>query len=164
MSEQSDTNMLLSTAKQIMTAAGCASLITVDESGLPSSRPVRTFPSDDEFTKITIPTDQDSRKTRHVRNNTNIVLSYVDGPGRGYVTMIGKAVLNDRLEDRKAAWLEPFTVFWPDGPESESFLLIEFKPERIELRSYTQGVAGEPTGWIPVTMERTDCGSWRQVG
>ena len=77
--------------------------------------------------------------------------------------MTGKAVLNDRLEDRKAAWLEPFSAFWPDGPESESYLLIEFKPERIELRSYTQGVAEEPTRWTPATMERTDSGSWRQV-
>ena len=164
MSEQTDTKTLLEAAKQIMSAAGCASLVTIDESGLPSSRPVRTFPSDDEFTKITIPTDQDSRKTHHVRNNSNIVLSYVDGPGRAYVTMIGKAVLNDRLEDRKAAWVEPFSAFWPDGPESESHLLIECKPERIELRSYTQGVAGEPTRWTPAVMERTDKGRWRQIG
>ena len=164
MSEQTDTNTLLDAAKQIMSAAGCASLITIDESGLPSSRPVRTFPSDDEFTKVTIPTDQDSRKTHPVRDNGNIVLSYVDGPGRAYVTMIGKAVLNDRPEDKKAAWVEPFSAFWPDGPESDHYLLIEFKPEKIELRSYTQGVAEELTRWTPATLERTNAGDWRQVG
>ena len=164
MSEQTDIKALLEAAKQIMCAAGCASLVTLDESGLPSSRPVRTYPSDDEYTKITIPTDLDSRKTHHVRKNENIVLSYVDGPSRAYVTMIGEAVLNDRLEDKKAAWLEPFSAFWPDGPESNSYLLIEFKPKRIELRNYTQGVAEEPTSWKPATLERTDSGSWQQLG
>ena len=163
MSEDTDTKALLDAAKQIMNAAGCASLVTLDESGLPSSRPVRTFPSDDEFTEITIPTDLDSRKTHHVRKNGNIVLSYVDGPSRAYVTMIGRAVLSDRLEDKMAAWKEPFSAFWPDGPESHSYLLIQFKPERIELRSYTQGVAEEPTRWTPITMERTDSGDWRLV-
>ena len=47
MTQSPDTKALLDAAKQIMTAAGCASLITVDESGLPSSRAVRTFLSDD---------------------------------------------------------------------------------------------------------------------
>jgi hypothetical protein len=55
MTQDSEIKAVLEVAKQIMTAAGCASLVTIDESGLPSSRPVRTFPSDDEFTSITIP-------------------------------------------------------------------------------------------------------------
>ncbi len=75
MTQSPDTKALLDAAKQIMTAAGCASLITVDESGLPSSRAVRTFLSDDKFTKIVIPTHPDSRKTVQVRNNSNVVLS-----------------------------------------------------------------------------------------
>ena len=163
MTQISDIVTVLNVAKQIMTAAGCASLITVDESGLPSSRPVRTFPSDDEFSNITIPTDINSRKTQHVRSNSNVVLSYIDTPSRGYVTITGDAVLNDRLEDKKAAWAEPFSSFWPDGPESEEYLLIDLTPKRMEIRSYTQGVAEEPTHWTPVTLERTDTGAWQQT-
>lgn len=164
MTQNSDIDAVLNVAKQIMTAAGCAALITINESGLPSSRPVRTILSDDEFTKITIPTDQASRKTHHVRSNSNVVLSYIDTPTRGYVTVIGEAVLNDRLEDKKAAWAEPFSSFWPDGPECEEYLLIELTPKRMEIRSYTQGVAEEPTRWTPVTLERTDSGGWQQTG
>ena len=163
MTQDSDIGVLMNVAKQIMTAAGCASLITIDESGLPSSRPVRTFPSDDELTKITIPTDENSRKTQHARSNPNTVLSYVDTPTRGYVTVIGRAMLNDRLEDKKAIWAEPFSAFWPDGPESQDYLLIDVTPERLELRSYTQGVAEDPTRWTPVTLERTDTGGWQQT-
>ena len=163
MTDDSDIKVVLDVAHQIMTAAECASLITIDESGLPSSRPVRTFPSDDEFTKITIPSDQNSRKTHHVRGNSNVVLSYVDTPTRGYVTVIGKAVLIDSLEDKRSAWMEPFAAFWPDGPESEDYLLIVVTPIRIEARSYTQGVAEVPTQWTPVTLERTNTGAWQQT-
>ena len=164
MTQDSDVGAVLNVAKQIMTAAGCAALITVDESGLPSSRPVRTIPSDDEFTKITIPTHPDSRKTQHVRGNSHVVLSFIDTPTRGYVTFIGEAVLNDRLEDKKAAWSEPFSAFWPDGAESEAYLLIDFTPKRMEIRSYTQGIAEEPTRWTPVILERTDTGGWQPTG
>ncbi len=164
MTQDSTIEALLDVAKQIMSAAGCASLITIDESGLPSSRPVRTFPSDAELTKITIPTDSNSRKTVQARSHSRVVLSYIDVPTRGYVTVIGNAVLNDRLEDKKAIWVDPFLAFWPDGPESKDYLLIDVTPERIELRSFTQGVAEAPTRWTPVTLERTDAGGWQQTG
>ena len=164
MTQESDIEMLLDIGKQIMTAAGCASLITIDESGTPSSRPVRTFPSDDTLTKITIPTDTSSRKTVQAENDPRVILAYVDTPSRGYVTIIGNAELNDNLEDRKAIWVDPFSAFWPDGPESESYQLIDVKPERIEMRSFTQGVAEEPTRWTPVTLQRTGAGAWQQTG
>jgi general stress protein 26 len=164
MPENPDVSAALNVANQIMSAAGCASIITLDESGLPSSRPVRTLLSDENFSHITIPTDSNSRKTRHVRNNPNIVLSYVDTPSRGYVTMIGKAMLVDRPEDKRAAWLEPFAVFWPDGPESEEYLLIVFTPDQIEMRSYTQGVAESPTRWTPEILTRTDGTGWQRTG
>ncbi len=161
MPDDTDIEAVLSVANQIMVAAGCASLITIDDSGLPSSRPVRTFPLDEQFTRVTIPSDVNSRKTRQVSNNSNVVLSYVDAPSRGYVTMIGTGVIVDNPEDKQAAWLEPFAAFWPDGPESEDYLLIVVTPERIETRSYTQGVAESPTRWTPVTLARADTGGWQ---
>jgi len=161
MSDDSDINAILDVASQIITAAGCASLITIDDSGLPSSRPVRTFPSDEQFAKITIPSDINSRKTRQVGNNPNVVLSYVDALSRGYVTMTGKGVLVDSPEEKQKAWLEPFAAFWPDGPESEDYLLIVVTPELIEARSYTQGVAASPTRWTPATLARADSGGWQ---
>ena len=164
MAQDSDIEALLDVGRQIMTAAGCASLITIDEAGLPSTRPVRTFPSDDELTKITIPSDSNSRKTVQAQNNSRVILSYVDTPTRGYVTVIGNAELNDRLEDKKAIWVDPFLAFWPDGPESDSYLLIDVTPKRIEMRSYTQGVAEDPTHWTPVTLERSGAGGWQRTG
>ena len=161
MTDHSDVDAILDIARQIMAAAGCASIITVDESGLPSTRPVRTFPSDEQFTKIVIPSDINSRKTKQLKNNPNVLLSYVDAPSRGYVTMIGKGELVDNPEEKRAAWLEPFSAFWPDGPESEDYLLLVVRPDRIEMRSYTQDVAGSPTRWTPAVLTRTDNRAWQ---
>ncbi len=111
MTDDTDVGAVLEVASQIMAAAGCASLITIDDSGLPSSRPVRTFPSDEQFTRVTIPSDLNSRKTHQVRSNPYVVLSYIDAPSRGYVTMIGKGVIVDNPEDKQAAWMEPFAAF-----------------------------------------------------
>lgn len=161
MTNDNNVRAVLDVAAQIMQAAGCASLITIDENGLPGSRPVRTYPCDEQLSKITIPSDINSRKTHQVEKNPNVVLSYVDAPSRGYVTIIGKGVTVDRLEDKREAWLDPFSTFWPDGPESEDYLLIVVTPDRIETRSYTQGVAASPTQWTPVTLKRTGAGEWR---
>lgn len=158
MSENIDA--VLEVVSGIMDAAGCASLITIDGSGLPSSRPVRTFPSDDKFTHITIPSDVNSRKTRHAADNPKVLLAYVDAPSRGYVTMIGTAEVVDDPEKKRAAWVEPFLAFWPDGAESKNYVLIVVTPERIETRSYTQGIADTPTQWVPVVLTRTDDGGW----
>ena len=164
MIQSSDNAALLNVAKQMIVAAECASLITVDQSGQPSSRAVRPFPPDDDFTKIVISTHPDSRKTVHVRNKSKVVLSYIDAPSRGYVTVIGKGILNDRLEDKKSFWADPFEAFWPGGPESDEYLLIEVSPDRLELRSFVLGVAEEPTRWSPVTLERAATGTWQQTG
>ncbi len=161
MTDNHDIDTFLDVANQIMTAAGCASIITIDDSGLPSTRPVRTIPSDEQFTKITIPSDINSRKTQQLKNNPNVVLSYVDTPSRGYVTMIGKGKLVDSPEEKQAAWQEPFAAFWPDGPESGDYVLLVIRPDRIEMRSYTQGVAESPTRWTPAILTRTDNRGWQ---
>ncbi len=91
MNQDADMKSLLDVAEQTVAAAGCASLITMDEAGLPSSRPVAAFPPDPGFSRIVIGSDTGSRKTVHVRNNPHVVLSYVDMQNRGYLMVIGEA-------------------------------------------------------------------------
>ena len=163
MNQESDVEVCLDVGRNIMAAAGCASLVTVDETGQPTSRPVRAFPSDDVLTTISIPTDSASRKTAQAKENPRFLLSYVDAASRGYVTIIGSAKLNARPEDKEAIWVDQFLAFWPGGPQTESYLLIDVTPKRIEMRSYTQGVAANPTRWTPQVLERTEAGEWKQA-
>jgi len=52
--QDADINSLLDVAEQIVAAAGCASLITMGQTGHPSSRPVAAFPPDPEFSRIVL--------------------------------------------------------------------------------------------------------------
>ena len=163
MTQDPSVKSLLDVAQQTITAAGCASLITVDEFGNPSSRSVAAFAPDADFSKIVIGTHPDSRKTVHILRDPRVVLSYVDGPNRGYLTVIGNAHIDDNIEEKKTYWVDRFSAFFPDGPESDEYQLMIVIPERLELRSFGLKVAEEPTRWSPVILERGTAGEWLQT-
>ncbi len=163
MTQDPSVKSLLDVAQQTITEAGCASLVTVDESGHPSSRSVAAFAPDADFSKIVIGTHPDSRKTVHVLRDPRVVLSYVDGLNRGYLTVIGNAHIDDNIEEKKTYWVDRFSAFFPDGPESDEYQLMIVIPERLELRSFGLKVAEEPTRWSPVILERGTAGEWLQT-
>ena len=163
MTQEQSVESLLDIARQTITAAGYASLITVEESGHPSSRAVAAFAPDADFSRIVIGTHPDSRKTVHVLRDPRVVLSYIDGPNRGYVTVIGNAHIDDNIEQRKTYWVDRFSGFFPGGPESDEYQLMIVVPERLELRSFGLKVAEEPTRWSPEILERGAAGEWLQT-
>jgi general stress protein 26 len=162
MNDDTSVKTLLDVAQRMMAEAKTAFLVTLDETGCPASRVVNPFAPEADFARIVVPTHPASRKTRHIEGDPRVVLSYLDGPNQGYVTLVGRAELSDDLEERKAHWLGWFTVFWPDGPESDGYRLLLVAPERIELRSFKLGVAGDPTHWSPVILARDDAGHWQR--
>ncbi len=164
MTQDPSIKFLLDAALKTVTAAGCASLITMDECGNPSSRAVAAFPPDANFSRIVIGTHPDSRKNVHVLADPRILLSYIDNANRGYVTVTGEAHIDNDSEEKKTYWVDRFSAFFPDGPESEEYQLMNVNPERLEIRSFGLKVAEEPTRWSPVVLERGSRGEWRQSG
>ncbi len=164
MTQDPSVKSLLDVAQQTIAAADCATLITVDESDYPSSRSVAAFPPDADFSEIVVGSHPDSRKTKHVLTNAKAVLSYVDGPNRGYLTVIGRAHIDNTIEEKKKYWVDRFNAFFPDGPESDEYHLIIVVPKRLELRSFGLKVAEDPTRWSPVILERGQDGEWQQSG
>ena len=152
---------LLDIARRMIDAAGYAAMITIDDSGDPSARAVAAFPPDEGFSRVVIATHPDSRKTAHLERNPRLALSYIDGPNRGYVTLIGNARIDADPQEKSTYWIDRFAAFWPEGPGSAEYLLVSLVPERIEFRSFALGVAEEPTRWSPVILERNDAGGWR---
>ncbi len=123
MTQDPSVESLLDVAQQTITEAGCASLVTVDESGHPSSRSVAAFAPDADFSRIVIGTHPDSRKTVHVLGDPRVLLSYLDGQNRGYLTVIGNAHIDDNIEEKKTYWVDRFSAFFPGGPESNEYQL-----------------------------------------
>ena len=163
MAEKKTVDSPVDVARQTAMAAGCASLISLDESDYPSSRAVAAFPPDNDFSRIVIGNHPDTRKTMHIRRDPRVALSCIDMSNRGYVTVIGSAHFNHDLEERKRYWTERFSAFFPKGPESGEYELIIVVPERLELRSFGLGVAEEPTHWSPVILRRSERGAWEQA-
>ena len=163
MTQDHSVESLLNVAQETVTAAGVASLITVDETGYPSSRSVAAFPPDEDFAKIVIGTHPDSRKNSHVLNDPRVVLSYVDNANRGYLTVIGKAHIEANSDEKTTYWVDRFSAFFPDGPESDEYQLMIVVPEQLELRSFGLKVAEEPTRWSPVILGRGEAGEWLQT-
>jgi general stress protein 26 len=163
MTQDPPVEALLDVAQQTITAAGCASLITLDETGHPSSRSVAAFPPDDDFARIVIGTHPDSRKNAHVLRDPRVVLSYVDNSNRGYLTVIGRARIEANSDEKTTYWADRFSAFFPDGPDSDEYQLMMVVPERLELRSFGLKVAGEPTRWSPVILDRGEAGEWQQT-
>ena len=163
MTQDPSVKSVLDVAQQTIAAAGCASLITMDESGHPSSRAVAAFPPDANFARVVIGTHPDSRKNVHVLKDPRVLMSYVDNSNRGYVTVIGKAHIDDKSEERKTYWVDRFSAFFPDGPESDEYQLMNVVPERLELRSFGLKVAEQPTRWSPVILDRGTTGQWQQT-
>jgi general stress protein 26 len=163
MTQDPSVKSVLDVAQQTIAAAGCASLITMDESGHPSSRAVAAFPPDANFARVVIGTHPDSRKNVHVLKDPRVLMSYVDNSNRGYVTVIGKAHIDDKSEERKTYWVDRFSAFFPGGPDSDEYQLMIVVPERLEVRSFGLKVAEEPTHWSPVILERGEAGEWQQT-
>ena len=163
MTQDPSVKSVLDVAQQTIAAAGCASLITMDESGHPSSRAVAAFPPDANFARVVIGTHPDSRKNVHVLKDPRVLMSYVDNSNRGYVTVIGKAHIDDKSEERKTYWVDRFSAFFPGGPDSDEYQLMIVVPERLEVRSFGLKVAEEPTHWSPVILDRGEAGEWQQT-
>lgn len=166
MTDHADVEELFNVANRMMQAAGFASFITNDESGQPTARAVNPFPPDENFSRIVVASHRDTRKTRDVQRDGRAVLGYIDSPDKGYVTITCGAAVNERAEDKEAFWeqrADAFSMFWPGGPDSDDYLLIDLTPVRVEMRSYVLGVAEQPTRWTPVTLERASSGHWEQV-
>jgi general stress protein 26 len=161
MTQDPSVDFLLDVAHKTISAAPCASLITLDESGGPTSRSVAAFSPDADFSKIVVGTHPASRKSIHILKDPRIALSYVDGPNRGYLTVMGVAHIDEGHNDKKAYWVDRFSAFFPDGPESDEYQLMVIRPSCLEIRSFGLKVAEEPTRWSPVILQRGESGAWR---
>ena len=154
---------LLEIARRTIEKAGCASLITLDNEGRPSSRPVAAFAPDEDFCRIVVGTHPHSRKTAHVQDDPRVVLSYLDLENHGYVTVIGSAWIDEDSEEKADYWVDRFEAFFPGGPSSKEYQLMCVIPERLELRSFGMNVAADPTCWTPVILDRDTTGAWCSI-
>jgi len=143
---------ILRAARRVIEAAGLATLITLDCEGQPQARIMDAFPPEKDFT-VWMATNRSTRKVGQIRSDPRTTLHYVDPAGASYVTLIGRSEVVEDPAARERHWKEEWAAFYEDGPWGEDFLLIRFRPLRLEIVSIEHGIAAEPRSWRPAIVE-----------
>lgn len=140
---------LIAAAREIIAAARYCSLITTDAAGRPQARTLDPFPPDEQMT-IWLGTNARSSKVGEIRRNPHIVLYYFDRDAQAYVSISGCARIVNDAKLKLKWWKNEWRDFYPD--RARDYLLIQVKPERMEIVSVKRGIIGEDKSWTPPTV------------
>lgn len=110
---------------------------------------------------ITIPyiyfgTNKKSRKYSQIEINNNVVLTFGDESGMGYLSLYGKAESFKDINKQN----EMFPIFWrlffPEGPKDKRFVMMKLNIERIEFVSHRFSHDSYRNDWKPFILKRTN--------
>jgi general stress protein 26 len=147
-----DRDSIIAAAREIIGMQKYCALINVDSSGKPQVRTMNPFPPEDDMT-VWIATNSRSRKVKEIRNNPQVCLYYADHTkAAGYVSISGKAVLvddmNEKLKRKREYWNQAF-------PDWNYLMLIQVIPERLEVINYKRGMLNDSVTWSAPSVEFT---------
>ena len=138
-------------ARDIMSKARYATLITLDAKSAPQARVVDPFPVEDNWI-VWIATTSASRKVAEIRREPRVALSYFDTQDQGYVTLTGTAaIVRDPVEKAKR-WKDEWAAFYKDKNRGDDYTLIRLTATRLEVSSPSRGMNNDPVTWKPVTV------------
>ena len=138
-----DTNRLLQLARDTIAKVPACMAITVGRNGDANARVVNPKPLSDVWT-VRFATRRQSRKCQEVERSGRLTLAYQYDPEAAYVTLIGRAVINDDVATKTANW-RPDSYRWhPGGPADPDVVYIDFTTERIEIWSSAHAVVPDP--------------------
>jgi general stress protein 26 len=108
-----------------------AMLTTLDDNGLPWSRPMITREMDEEG-NLWFFTKRDSIKVQNIVKNNRVNVAYAKPDDALYVSVTGVATVVDDMEKKRTLW-NPFVKAWfPDGLDDPDLVLLKISPERAE--------------------------------
>jgi general stress protein 26 len=141
---------IIAAAREIIGMQKYCALITVDSSGKPQVRTMNPFPPEDDMT-VWIATNSRSRKVKEIRNNPQVCLYYANhSQATGYVSITGKAVLvddmNEKLKRKREYWNRAF-------PDWKYLILIQVIPEKLEVLNYKRGMLNNSITWSIPSIE-----------
>ena len=143
---------IIAAAQDIMAAAENCALVTLGADGAPQARMMNPFPADEELT-VWMATNRDTRKVAEIRADARVTLIYFDPADPGYATLIGTVRLIDDAAEKRARWKDEWSIYYPGGPVGETYLLIEFVPDRLEVVSVRHDIAADPLAWKAAVVE-----------
>ena len=145
-----DPSPLERAARELITGAKYAALITLGPDGYPQARTVENLPPEADFS-VWFATTPRTRKVEEIRRDPRVTLYWFDPERLGYVTLIGLASIVTDSAERARHWQPGWEAFYPD--RERDYLLIRVQPLRLEVVSPSQGITGDSLTWRPPAVE-----------
>ena len=134
-------------------------LITTEAAGPPSARLVEPITDLDDFTFF-IGTHPRSRKVRRISENPSVTLAFGNGGEDANLVVYGTATVSEAPSVKERYWKGTWRMFFPEGPLSDDYVVIQVRAEKIELLNFQRNVVPEPFGLRPAVLIRTPQG-WK---
>lgn len=141
----------MSAAREIMTTVRYCTFITIGQDGQPQARVVDVSAADSGFI-VWIGTNGVTRKVADIRKDPRVTLMYFNDAGMEYVTLIGKAVIDDDIAHKAAHWKPSWGTMVKDEFRGSDFVLIRVQPSRLEVVSLGRGIFNDPVNWRPAIV------------
>jgi general stress protein 26 len=143
---------VLAEAREIMTTVRYCTFITIGPDGQPQARVVDAVAPDSTFT-VWIGTNAVTRKVADIRKDPRVTLMYFNEAGQEYVTLVGRATIDNDMAHRTEHWKPSWGMMVKDGPRGPDFVLVHVRPSRLEISSVKRGIYNDPVNWKPAIVE-----------
>lgn len=135
-------------------------LLTTVGAGGVSGRVLQPFPPGPDL-DVWFGTSATSRKVGELRADSRATIAYQDDSKAACVILVGRMEVVASLEQRQRRFMPAWYAFWPEGPESNDYVLLHFVPHRIEVWDASRGITPEPFGLRSAALIRSDH-AWRE--
>ncbi|MDD4820226.1 MAG: pyridoxamine 5'-phosphate oxidase family protein [Flavobacteriales bacterium] len=121
-------------------------LSTVDENGYPCSRAMLNLMDFSQHPQmksvcevyggektVFLTTNTSSRKIHQIKTNEKASLYFYDAETFNGVLLRGKISIVNDVDAKKAAWVEQWNEYYPDGVLSDDYALLRFEAEKVEI-------------------------------
>jgi general stress protein 26 len=143
---------ILAVAREVMSTARYATLVTLGADGHPQARIVDPTDPSPEFA-IWIGTNPKSRKVLETRRDPRATLSYFDEKGGNYVTIKGRLTFVLDRAERAERFKDAWAAFYKDRDRGPDFTMLRFTPSSLEVSAESKGVRNDPVTWKPVIVD-----------
>lgn len=150
--EQGNRERMLDAARDIVAASRFCALVTTGADGAPNVRMMDAFAPDDNMV-VWMATNTLSRKVEDLRRSPRVAVYYADPDAPGYVNIRGVARLVDDPDETRKRWKEEWSALYLE--DRSNYILIEIRPETVEVVNLRAGVVGEMESWeVPTVVFR----------
>ena len=153
-----DTKQLLDLARKLMNELTFCVAATQGEDGETNARVVQPLPVQDDWT-VNVITNRRCRKVRDIERTGRLTLLYQHDADKSYVALVGRAVIIEDVELKRAIWTPGYNRWNPLGPDDPNTVFARLSTNRIELWSAIHHVVPEPHGYSAAVLTR-GAGGW----